>query len=194
VSERSPESIDELKIREPDAADQRLADRFKKSREDRVVLARFLAACLVVIAIVNVVPAVIYWYRWNSFDQVTPLPRWIYLQMFAALLHVIYAVFLIQVPDWATLKAVSFAMLAIAMSFGLISTGLTVGDGGGFVPVFLGLTPSLIRRAGLWCVAMLCVATLASYLGGRESARWQRAEKLLFGMQNSDQNRQSSDA
>lgn len=187
MSERSPESIEEIEIREPDAAEKRLAYRFKKSRDDRVVLARFLAVCLLIVAIINVVPAAIYWYRWNTFDQVTPLPRWIYLQVFAALLHVIYAAFLIQVPDWATLKAVSFAMLAIAMSFGLISTGLTVGNGNGFVPTFLGLTPSLVRRAGLWCVAMLCVATLASYLGGRESARWQRAEQLLFGMRNSDQ-------
>ena len=95
-----------------------------------------------------------------------------------------YAIFLLQVADWASLRAVSFAMLAIAMTFGLLSTGLIVGDGSGFVPKFLELEGSLVQRAGFWCVAMLCVATLASYLGGRESARWQRAEKLLFGMRN----------
>ena len=167
--------------------EQRWESRFRKSHDDRVVLARFLAACLVGIAIVNVVPAVVYWYRWTAMDQVTPLPRWIYLQIFAALLHVVYAVFLLQVSDWASLRAVSFAMLAIAMAFGLLSVGLIFGDGSDSVPQFLGLEPGLVRRAGLWCVAMLCVATLASYLGGRESARWQRAEKLLFSMRGSQE-------
>lgn len=161
-----------------------LEARFKKSRDDRVVLAKFLAACLIGVAIVNVAPAVIYWRHWNTLDVVQSLPRWVYLQVFAALLHVVYAIFLLQVADWASLRAVSFAMLAIAMTFGLLSTGLIVGDGSGFVPKFLELEGSLVQRAGFWCVAMLCVATLASYLGGRESARWQRAEKLLFGMRN----------
>lgn len=162
--------------------------RFQKSRDDRIVLARFLAVCLIGVAIVNVVPAVIYWYRWSSMDVVeSSLPRWVYLQVFAALLHVVYAIFLVQVADWASLRAVSYAMLAVAMTFGLLSTGLIVGDGSGSVPKFLELEGSLVQRAGLWCVAMLCVATLASYLGGRESARWQRAEKLLFGMRNQGQ-------
>jgi len=161
--------------------------RFKKSRDDRVVLARFLACCLIGVAIVNVVPAVIFWQRVSSLDVVEPLPRWVYLQVFAALLHVVYAIFLVQVADWASLRAVSYAMLVVAMTFGLLSTGLIVGDGSGAVPKFLELEGSLVQRAGLWCVAMLCVATLASYLGGRESARWQRAEKLLFSMRNSQE-------
>ncbi len=164
--------------------EQRWESRFRKSHDDRVTLARFLAACLVGIAIVNVIPAVVFWYRWSALDQMTPLPRWIYLQIFVALLHVFYAVFLVQIPDWASLRAVSFALLAIAMTFGLLSVGLVIGEGVEFVPQFLGLELSLVRKAGLWCVAMLCVATLGSYLGGRESARWQRAEKLLFGMRN----------
>ena len=165
-----------------ESEERRWESRFRKSHADRVVLARFLAACLIGIAIVNVIPAVVFWYRWTSMDAVTPLPRWIYLQVFAALLHVVYAIFLVQVPDWASLRSVSYAMLVVAMGFGLMSTGLIVGDGAGFIPTFLELEGSLVQRAGFWCVAMLCVATLASYLGGRESARWQRAEKLLFSM------------
>jgi hypothetical protein len=161
-------------------AQQKWEMRFRKSHDDRVVLTRFLAGCICAVAVVNVLPAVAYWYNWDDIDSVAPMPRWIYLQVFAALLHMVYAVFLIQVADWSSLKAVSWSMLAIAMAFGLLSTGLIVGDGSGFVPRFLELEGTMVRRAGLWCVAMLCVATLASYLGGRESSRWQRAETLLF--------------
>ena len=172
--------------------EQRWELRFQKSREDRIVLAWFLAVCLIGVAIVNVVPAAICWYHWTVGEGVGSLPRWVYLQIFAAILHVVYAVFLIQVADWAALKAVSWAMLAIAMAFGLLSTGLVVGDGSGAIPKYLELQGPLVRRAGLWCVAMLCVATLASYLGGRESARWQRAEKLLLSML--DQQTQSKES
>ena len=167
---------------EHDSEESKWESRFKKSHDDRVVLARSLAGCLVCIAIINVIPATVCWYQWSEAELQNALPRWVYLQVFAALLHVVYAVFLVQVADWASLRAVSWAMLAVAMTFGLLSTGLIVGDGAGFVPQFLDLQGTLVQRAGFWCVAMLCVATLASYLGGRESARWQRAETLLFSM------------
>ena len=156
--------------------------RFQKSLNDRVVLARFLAACLVGVAIVNLIPAGLYVYHLLVEESFVTLPRWVYLQAFAAILHVVYAIFLVQVADWSSLRAVSWALLVIAMAFGLLSTGLIVGDGPGMVPQLLELEGSLVRRAGLWCVAMLCVATLFSYLGGRESSRWQRSEALLLSL------------
>lgn len=156
--------------------------RFQKSLNDRVVLARFLAACLVGVAIVNLIPAGLYVYHLLVEESFVTLPRWVYLQAFAAILHVVYAIFLVQVADWSSLRAVSWALLVIAMAFGLLSTGLIVGDGSGMVPQLLELEGSLVRRAGLWCVAMLCVATLFSYLGGRESSRWQRSEALLLSL------------
>ena len=159
--------------------------RFRKSLEDRIVLARFLAACLIVVAIVNVIPAGIVCYQWVAEESSTLLPRWVYLQFFAATLYVVYAIFLIQISDWSALRAVSWALLVIAMAFGLLSTGLIMGDESGIVPKFLELQTALVRRAGLWCVAMLCVATLFSYLGGRESSRWQRSEALLLSMRQS---------
>lgn len=161
--------------------------RFQKSLNDRIVLARFLAACLVGVAIVNVIPAGLYCYDLFVEESLASLPRWVYLQVFAAILHVVYAIFLVQVADWSSLRAVSWALLVIAMAFGLLSTGLIVGDGSGIVGRLLELQGSLVRRAGLWCVAMLCVSTLFSYLGGRESSRWQRSEALLLSLRQRQQ-------
>ena len=70
-------------------------------------------------------------------------------------------------------------MLVVAFVFGLLSTGLLVGGGQGAFANFLGLSFVIVKRAAIWCVAMLILATLMSYLGGRESANWQRAEQLL---------------
>lgn len=161
--------------------------RFQKSLDDRIVLARFMAVCLVGVAIVNVIPAGVYGYHLLVEESFVGLPRWVYLQVFAAILYVVYAIFLVQVADWSSLRAVSWALLAIAMVFGLLSTGLIVGEGTGMVPQLLGLQGPLVRRASLWCVAMLCVATLFSYLGGRESSRWQRSESLLLSLRERQQ-------
>ena len=170
------------KIITTDNRKQSWDERFQKFRDDRVILARFLAVCLIGVGLVNVLPAGYFWNDWSRLDQPGPVPRWIWMQVFVALLHLVYAVYLLQIPDWASLRAVAFAMLGIAMLFGLVAAGLMGSSSQNVVPRFMELGGNVIRQARLWCVAMLCVATLASYLGGRESARWQRAEKLMFDM------------
>jgi hypothetical protein len=37
----------------------------------------------------------------------------------------------------------------------------------------------MVRSGCIWCVAMLCLATLTSYLIGREAMNWQRVEQLM---------------
>jgi len=157
-------------------------DRIRKANEDRVVLSRLLAASLCVLAIVNVIPALIFWYDWYcSIDQVA-LPRWVYLQCFIAAIYVVYALFQFQIPDWSAVRAVSITMLVIAFLFGVLSTGLLVGGGGGVLADFLGVSHTYLQRAAIWCVTMLCLATLVSYLGGREAANWRRSQQLMMEM------------
>jgi hypothetical protein len=153
--------------------------RMQKSQSDRIVLSRFFALSLCVVAFANLIPTLYFWSAWAQAIDHSPLPRWIYLQFFVAAFHGIYALFLFQVPDWSALRAVSVAMLMVAFAFGAISTSLLVGDGQGTAASFLGLSFDVVRQAAMWCVAMLCLATLMSYWGGREAANWQRAEQLL---------------
>jgi len=101
------------------------------------------------------------------------------LQIFVAVLHIVYALFLLQVPDWATLRSIAIVMLAFAFVFGVFSMGLLTSGSNGMLAQFLQVPGSLGRQACIWCVTMLVLATLASYLAGRESAAWQRTEKLL---------------
>ncbi len=90
-----------------------------------------------------------------------------------------YAVYLVQIPDWSALKTVSIAMLVVATLFGSISTGLVTGGGQGAVASFLELPLVMSYQASIWCVAMLLLSTLMCYLGGREALNWQRTEQLL---------------
>ena len=156
-----------------------LRQRVRASNADRKMILKFFAVCLCVVGAVNLAPAIYYWVQWSQNVDSPALPRWIYLQAFVAAVHVIYAVYLIQIPDWSTLKTVSIAMLVVATLFGLVSTGLVTGGGQGTVARFLELPHVLSYRASIWCVAMLLLSTLMCYMGGREAVNWQRTEQLL---------------
>lgn len=153
-------------------------ERLSVANNDRRLFARFFAICLCLVAVLNVIPAGLQWYHWTQLTDSAPLPRWIYIQLFIGAVYLLYAVFLAQIPDWSALRAVSVAMLFMAFVFGIISTGLLVGGHGDFSG-YLGIPFALNRQACIWCVAMLCVATLMSFWGGKESAHWQRAEQIL---------------
>lgn len=170
-----------INLAEPAQAEEEEQDWEEKlsvANEDRKLFARFFAICLCLIAVLNLIPASLQWYHWSQLPDSAPLPRWIYIQMFIGSIYLIYAFFLAQIPDWSALRAVSVAMLLMAFVFGIISAGLLIGGHGNFAG-YLGIPFALNRLACIWCVAMLCVATLMSFWGGKESANWQRAEQIL---------------
>jgi hypothetical protein len=134
---------------------------------------------LLVVAGINLAPAIYHWYSWSIVSLDGDLPRWTYLQIFVASLHVIYAIFVFQVADWSALKAVSAALLVVAAIFGFVSVNLTLAGGNSTVAVFLGLPPAMIRNAMIWCVAMLLLAIVSSYLSGREALNWQRVDQIF---------------
>lgn len=162
-----------------DPAERNWEDRLEHANTDRKYLAWFFAMCLCCVAIINIVPALYHWYSWTQLAESMPLPRWIYIQIFVGAIHLVYAIFLAQIPNWSAMRAVSVAMLAVAFVFGFISTGLLIGGGQGNLTGFLGIPYTLSRQACIWCVAMLCLATLMSYWGGKESSNWERSEHLL---------------
>ncbi len=172
---RIDENVEAVAVEEKKDWHQRLKD----ANSDRKLLARFFAICLCIVAIVNMVPALYHWIHWTQLSEEVALPRWIYIQVFVGALYLIYAVFLAQIPDWSALRAVAVAMLVMAFVFGVVSTGLLMGGGQGNLSSFLGIPFTLNRQACIWCVAMLCLATLMAYWGGKESMNWQRTEFLM---------------
>ncbi|MCH2181212.1 MAG: hypothetical protein MK108_04330 [Mariniblastus sp.] len=159
--------------------EEQMLRQFQASTSDRKILARFYSACVFCTGVFNLLPAIYFWSTWDQVDLDPVWPRWAYLQIFVAGLHFIYAIYLYQIPDWSTLRTIAVAMLVLAMMYGVVSSGLLIGGGQGTVAHFLMLPSALLNQAAIWCVAMLCLATLISYLTGRESALWCRTEKLL---------------
>lgn len=156
------------------------SERIRQANSDRITLTRFFGLVLLLVGMLQLAPAIVCWYQWYHGIDASPLPRWVYWQLFISGLHLIYVIFLWQIPDWSSLKAVSIAMLVVAFLFGVLSTSLLLGGGQGSASAMLGLSFTLVRRGAIWCVAMLCLSTLLAYWGGREAANWQRSEQLLF--------------
>jgi hypothetical protein len=153
--------------------------RLQEANSNRVMLTKALAALVFVVGIINAGPAIFHWYQsWSATTSVS-IPRWIYLQIFVAALHGLYAIFIFQVSDWSSLRAVSVAMLVFAFGFGIVSTALLIEGGHGTVSNFFSLSHLMVGKATIWSISMLCLATLVAYVSGKEANDWKRAEQLL---------------
>jgi len=155
------------------------ASKVATANRDRVLLTRAVGILIFLVGIVNMVPSYLFWSRWSQQIVAPPLPQWVYWQVFIAALCLVYAVFLWQIADWSALKSVAIVMLIIAMGYGLITVSLMLGGEQSPAARWLSLKGQTLDRGQTWCATMLCVATLISYLGGRESSKWKRANSLL---------------
>lgn len=153
---------------------QRLAD----ANADKQELTRFLAFCLFLIAIVNVIPLISHFQSQWSMETTTPLPRWIYFQFLAGLIFLIYLAFLLQMPNGSALRGVLIAMLIVAFVFGSVSTALLMADND-WTATVLGIPVTLSQSATTWCAIVACLTTLISFWAGKNSINWQRAERML---------------
>ena len=162
------------------ASSSQLSTRLHRSKQDRVLLARFLSLLLFLIGIINLTPAIYQWYELFQSSTSIQMSNWTYLQVLIAILQILYAVFLWQIQDWSALKAISVVMLVFAAFYGFVSTAFLTGDSNSFVQQFLGLPFSLIRTAAIWSVTMLLLSVATSFLAMKEALNWQRIEKIYL--------------
>lgn len=149
-------------------------------KKDHKTLARFYGFCISILGLISLVPAIIFLIKINQAEFLAVTPRWIYLLIFVGALHIVYAVYLIQVADWSSLWAVSILMLVASFFYGVFSTAILLDDGFGPVVQFLQLPVAQMKTATIACLVGLCLSVLTSYLCGREALNWKKNEKILF--------------
>jgi hypothetical protein len=145
----------------------------------------YLAAGLAALALFSVLPA-----AWNVVEATRAAgrleaDRWALLVMWLALVQLAYAVYLVHLPDWASVWVVSVATLVLAAVYAMLLGVLLWSSGEGGVLALLGLdgaelyrTSGVDRRA-VWCLAMLGLTSLLAYLSGRMSMRWRATYAAL---------------
>jgi hypothetical protein len=143
-----------------------------------------LAAALVAAALFSVAPAVWDLVEYIRIDDLDApfVARWALVLFFLGIVQLAYAVYLFQLPDWATVWVVTVLLLLMAAGYAAVLGMVLISDGDGLLvgPHGLQLADKLAGgQAALWCLCMVCVATILAFFAGRMSVRWRAAERVL---------------
>lgn len=143
-----------------------------EAAEDLRETVAWLGAALGILAMIALVPASMEFFDFLNQDQALRMPRWVYLVAVASLIQFAYAIYLVQIPDWGSLWSATIALLFLAASYALL-TGLTLfASAANSLVQYFELGPVLEgRRAAGWCLAMLSLAGILTYVCGRVAAR-----------------------
>lgn len=127
-------------------------------------------------AAVSAIPALLDIVAQVRQDEPAGISRWALGVLLASGLQAVYAVYLLQLPDWGTAWVLSLVMLVFATMYAVLLGALTLANQQSQLVQALELGELLVGgRASLWCLAMLCTYALLAYFSGRVSFRWRRA-------------------
>lgn len=138
-----------------------------------------LTAAVVAAALFSMVPAI-----WDVVEYVQIVEsqfvaRWALVLLFLGIVQLAYAVYLFQLPDWASVWVVTLQSLALAGLYAAVLGLVLISREEGFFVRALQLHDKLAGgKAVLWCLCMVCVWTIMAFFAGRLSVRWRHKEQL----------------
>jgi len=134
-----------------------------------------LGLWLIAAAVVGLIPVLLDMVEHLRQNGSAGISRWALMLLLAGGLQVVYAVYLLQLPDWATLRVVSVVSLVFAAAYAALLGALLLSKPHSELLVFLELADHVPRsQATTWCLVMLGMFGVLAYFGGRASIRWQR--------------------
>ncbi len=145
----------------------------RRGEDDRFLL-RFYGACVLMIGLTTVVPAVWQWVVISQSDEFQAVPRWAWFLGFAGGLHFLYAFYVSQIEDYSVLQSLAVFLLVVTCVYGFFGIALWLGDNDGVIARFLQLASVHETRAAAWAGVMFGVSALGCYLFGREAVIWRR--------------------
>ena len=104
-------------------------------------------------------------------------PPWVLAAVFLAVLQVVYAVWMINVPDWAAARVQMVVCAIFATIYGMLMTLTMITPVNH--PLILGLG-EVRRTAPAWCGLMFVLLGAATWFCGRTSTRWRTKQRDLL--------------
>jgi hypothetical protein len=132
-----------------------------------------LAAFLVFVVAFSLIPVV----RLGHLNLETA-PAWARAVVLIAALQLIYVAWMANAPDWTSLWVVMMVFALAATGYAVI-TAIALATPLHY-PLVLGMA-EVRNSAAKWCIAVLAVMCLATYLCGRVSTRWNRSFREGLG-------------
>jgi hypothetical protein len=133
-----------------------------RSDDEFRFLTQFFAACIGFMGLVLIVPSMLAWGGWAALPVEPMGSRWIFIMIFLGALHLMYAVFLFQVPERSALWAISIFLLIVGCIHGIFTIGTWLDGGNGPISRFLQLPSAETAAVTLWCFLHLCFSALLS--------------------------------
>jgi hypothetical protein len=134
-----------------------------------------LGMWVIAAAVVSAIPALLDIVALVRQDASAGISRWALALLLASGLQAVYAVYLLQLPDWGTAWVMSLVMLILATGYAALLGALTLANQQSQLVQFLELGDMLPGgQATVWCLAMLSLYSLLAYFSGRISFRWRR--------------------
>ncbi len=153
---------------------QRWQDALQQQRAVNAVY--WLAIALVLVALASAAPVLLVVVYPTSAQQTFQLEPWAYAIIFSAMLQCAYLVYLVQIPDWSTLRVISVLTLLHATLYAMLAGVQILALPGNRVLQWVGLADSRFstgQQAG-WCLIMVLLYGTLCYLAGHVAGRWKK--------------------
>jgi len=141
------------------------ADVTAPGRAERRIALR-LAAVQVVAALLGLAPVI----RLGHANLLTA-PPWALAAAFLAVIQLVLAAWMVNVPDWASARVQMVVCAVVATIYGMLMTKTMIAPAN--APLILGMG-AVRRTARAWCGLMFVVMGAATWFCGWTSARWRR--------------------
>ena len=137
---------------------------------------------LAAIGVLTMIPGFVDVASANSGEEGGHIAPWAFWTMFIGAMQLLYVVYLVQVPDWSSVWVVSILNLIITTFYATMMAILLMGKGENAIAEALQLTEmhgaDIRKKALIWCISMLSISSLLTYLSGRVGIRWHKTYKM----------------
>ena len=138
-----------------------------------------LGACLAVLACVGMIPGILEVVRHTQDFDSRGIERFAYFVFFFSGIQLIYAFYMVQLPDWSTARVVMVVSALVSVLYA-ISMGIALmgGNDNAIIAAFGLSAQQTAGYVSMWCCLMTLLMSLLTYFLVRTSLRWQRAYEL----------------
>jgi hypothetical protein len=142
--------------------------------------AYYLAIGIIFVGLFNMAPAFYEGFQAFRLDPPRPLARWAYAALVLGLVQIVYAFYLIQLPDWGSVWVVAIFSLVTTTMYAALVSAVILGTQDSNLLESLHLSYVSRKRAILWCTIMLSLSALLTYFCGRVGIRWHKAFSIAY--------------
>ena len=147
---------------------------------DKRRLVLHLGLSIAATAVVGALPAVLALAEQFGTESFLPTERWIQVLLFITGIQIAYALYLVQLPDWSSVRVVSLVLMLVTAAYAMVLGVAIMSKEQSHIVRALDLIGRLQGGKALsWCFLMLCLTGSVAYFSGRIGVRWYRAERTV---------------